>query len=261
MIGIEQRGCLLHGTTVPRHGKELMRRIPWSRLAIEAVVIVASILLAFAIDAWWEGVKDRGAEAEILEGLELEFERNLANLERRGARNERFVDGLTSLLALDVDTSEWPGVVGLDSMLLAAIFTPTWDPSGGVRDALEASGRLELIRNPDLRVRLAAWPAVVEDTREGEIQIRQLVHQSISPHLGSMGISLSRAFGTAMHWPPPIQTEAEAELAYRALASDAQLRALLEVRLAWQIVTVGEYAAAKREASEILELIRESTRN
>lgn len=28
--------------------------IAWRRLSIEATVIVASILLAFAIDAWWE---------------------------------------------------------------------------------------------------------------------------------------------------------------------------------------------------------------
>jgi len=29
-------------------------KTPWKRIAVEAVAIVASILLAFAIDAWWE---------------------------------------------------------------------------------------------------------------------------------------------------------------------------------------------------------------
>jgi hypothetical protein len=29
------------------------RIIPWTTIAVEAVAIVLSILLAFAIDAWW----------------------------------------------------------------------------------------------------------------------------------------------------------------------------------------------------------------
>jgi hypothetical protein len=31
------------------------RSLPWLRVLIEGVVIVDSILLAFGIDAWWEG--------------------------------------------------------------------------------------------------------------------------------------------------------------------------------------------------------------
>lgn len=33
----------------------MSQRIPWTRILTEGAVIVASILLAFAIDAWWEG--------------------------------------------------------------------------------------------------------------------------------------------------------------------------------------------------------------
>ncbi len=45
--------------------------IPWKQLAAEAVAIVASILLAFWIDAWWDGSKDRQEEHEILIGQYL----------------------------------------------------------------------------------------------------------------------------------------------------------------------------------------------
>jgi len=34
-------------------------KIPWKRLVLEATAIVASILLAFAIDAWWDERQDR----------------------------------------------------------------------------------------------------------------------------------------------------------------------------------------------------------
>jgi len=35
------------------------RSIPWPRILAERVAIVVSILLAFGIQAWWEGVQDR----------------------------------------------------------------------------------------------------------------------------------------------------------------------------------------------------------
>ncbi|MDA0707065.1 MAG: hypothetical protein O2805_10720 [Proteobacteria bacterium] len=52
------------------------QQLSLKRLAIESVAIVASILLAFAIDAWWDERQERIAEAEIVLGLKLEFEEN-----------------------------------------------------------------------------------------------------------------------------------------------------------------------------------------
>ena len=40
--------------------------IPWKRIIVEATAIVASILLAFAIDAWWESSKAAEDEIESL---------------------------------------------------------------------------------------------------------------------------------------------------------------------------------------------------
>lgn len=44
-------------------------RIPWFRVLVEGVVIVGSILLAFGIDAWWDGLKERGEEQIFLTQL------------------------------------------------------------------------------------------------------------------------------------------------------------------------------------------------
>ncbi len=42
------------------------QEIPWKRIIVEATAIVASILLAFAIDAWWESSKAAEDEIESL---------------------------------------------------------------------------------------------------------------------------------------------------------------------------------------------------
>ena len=51
-------------------------RIPWSRLLFEGVVVVISILVAFAIDAWWDSRKAKLLEADFLTRLEVAFEEN-----------------------------------------------------------------------------------------------------------------------------------------------------------------------------------------
>ena len=48
--------------------------IAWPRLLVEGLVIVVSILLAFAIDAWWE-------DRQEAEKARLQIERVVAELE------------------------------------------------------------------------------------------------------------------------------------------------------------------------------------
>lgn len=50
-----------------------MREIPWARLLSEGAIIVASILLAFSIDAWWDDRQDREDEQAMLELLHAEL--------------------------------------------------------------------------------------------------------------------------------------------------------------------------------------------
>ena len=64
-------------------------KIPWRRLALEGGVIVFSILLAFAIDAWWERSQDRELEIQQLARVNAELQLNdesfgskLADLQR-----------------------------------------------------------------------------------------------------------------------------------------------------------------------------------
>lgn len=50
--------------------------IEWNRLLIEGVVIVASILMAFAIEAWWDNRQSRNAEINQLHSVAAELKSN-----------------------------------------------------------------------------------------------------------------------------------------------------------------------------------------
>jgi hypothetical protein len=65
-------------------------------LLTEAVLIVASILLAFTLDSWWDERKERVEETEILQGLQEEFLQNRATLNFRVALDA--VDGILAEL-------------------------------------------------------------------------------------------------------------------------------------------------------------------
>ena len=76
------------------------QNIPWMRISVEATAIVASILLAFAIDAWWQNRQDRIDEQEILAGLRSEFIANLDILTRHLAYTRRDIQTLESIVTL-----------------------------------------------------------------------------------------------------------------------------------------------------------------
>ena len=53
-------------------------------------MIVGSILLAFGLQAWWDGVQEREEEQAALRGLETDFTANLGRI--RGAILQRADD-------------------------------------------------------------------------------------------------------------------------------------------------------------------------
>ena len=58
------------------------RQIPWPRIAAESAAIIASILLAFWIDAWWEGRQQSAPGAEYEDRIASELVGNLEQLHR-----------------------------------------------------------------------------------------------------------------------------------------------------------------------------------
>ena len=57
--------------------------IPWNRIGIEAIAIVGSILLAFAIDAWWAERLERADEEVQLDRIRTEFSTNIERIDAR----------------------------------------------------------------------------------------------------------------------------------------------------------------------------------
>jgi hypothetical protein len=157
--------------------------IPWLRVVLEGAVIVGSILLAFALDAWWD---NRNREDELRAQLEVvasEMEstsRALQSVLNVHDWNAHLAEHLTSELSRVAQGAE---VVVSDTLVGPLFPQATADVTTGSLDAFVAAGGLELIENPDIRQHLLAWPARIQDLQDDEIYLRNFAAAELASHL------------------------------------------------------------------------------
>jgi hypothetical protein len=165
-------------------------RIPWRRLAAESVAIVASILLAFAIDAWWDGQRDLDREQDLMVDLLADFRASRADLEMRLELSRRMAT-TNALFTERVDAHRGPGPLMVpDSFVLGVLGGPTYEPSMNALDAAVASGEVVLLTNPRIREELATWRRALVDTAEDEQEVRRITNEQVIPLLaGSLRVA------------------------------------------------------------------------
>ena len=130
------------------------QEIPWKRIFVEATAIIASILLAFTIDAWWQNRTDRLVEAQYLQAMRADLLRSLELLDENEATQRRQVGYLESLLLTNGDT---PYSDELRLWLDDGLFNVgTYQPQISALHELESSAQTQIIQNQDLRRALAS---------------------------------------------------------------------------------------------------------
>jgi hypothetical protein len=140
----------------------------WKTLILEGILIVFSILLAFSIDAWWDGQKVEQQRIELLQALRDDFVQTSIALESAVAEAQELEERTGGFLTAVRTDSSIPD----DSLRLlfagvgqAAIY----DPSIPSYQVAVATGRIELVRSPRLIAALAGF---------------DLAHSTYQLHLG-----------------------------------------------------------------------------
>src|SRR5687768_5999991 len=118
-------------------------------------VVVSSILVAFALDAWWDGRELRQDERQNLIGLRAEFSTIARMLQQEQTLQAEVASVVDTLLMLTGPAATTPP--DFKRLLNRAFVARTLDVSTGTLDALMAGGRLEILRNEQLRSALAGW--------------------------------------------------------------------------------------------------------
>ena len=142
------------------------REIPWPRILAEGAAIVASILLAFSIDAWWDERKEREDERQVLVALKAEFEANLLEARAVIDHHEDSVQHIRDFIARSPAAIE-SMAPDERAILVASLASPrTFDPQRGTVRALIGAGKLGILRDAALRDALMTFMTIVEDADE-----------------------------------------------------------------------------------------------
>jgi hypothetical protein len=128
------------------------------RLMGEALAIVLSILLAFAIDAWWQDRAEYREETSILLALRDEFETNREVLAQLIAFHSDLQASALALLKLAAEPTAEITAEDLDRMIIDI----TWWGSfvtfeSASLDAVILGAKLDLLDNASLRRMLTDW--------------------------------------------------------------------------------------------------------
>jgi hypothetical protein len=133
------------------------------------VLNVTSILIAFGLEAWWDGKRTLDEERSALSAVRDDLRAARLELDSVMAHNERAVTAVRTVLVLDPAALE-----ALDpdsaSVLTRVAFGGglTFDPTPGALQAILSSGTLADIRNHRLAAELSAWPGLMDEIEEDQ---------------------------------------------------------------------------------------------
>ena len=133
---------------------------------VEGAVIVLSILLAFAIDAWWAERRLAQEEAAMLASLEAEFTSNLDQLDRVVDTYTRSRTQVARLRRMSEDEVRALEQAEVSNAMLALCNPWTFDPVLGTTDVLIGAGRLGILQDARLREAITVFTNLVADLRE-----------------------------------------------------------------------------------------------
>lgn len=134
----------------------------------EGVTIIVSILLAFALDSWWDTHRTSRAVDEGLMSVVEELHDAEGGLVERVSAYDR-VDGyLVAVLDLLDSAPSGSAIAIPDTLMAAVLYTPTIDPPTGALEAFLESGLLVSVSDPVAQSHLAVLPSRYDDGKDDE---------------------------------------------------------------------------------------------
>ena len=222
---------------------------------------MVSILIAFALDAWWDDKQLEQETAEDLAIVEYELAENIRLVQvTLDILNQVIASNKTLLAELkahpDSDTVEIE-----DTTILWGLFSnPTLDPSFGGTDAWIANGRLGGLDSPILRKRLASVRGKVEDVVEEhriarEIAVRE-IYPLIKDQIGDLEV-IREMVSAGLNPRQSTSVQPVTGTSTISVPNSNALRFLLQTRMIWYEASIHETRDFQTELEEIQAMLKQ----
>lgn len=158
--------------------------LKYFRYAIgEIVLLVIGILIALSINTWNNERNNRIEEYQILEGLKNEFEYNLQALHKDLNKNRNVIITVDSIIALIHTNTLSNEPDNLDKLLVTLGAMGSFDARTGFIDEIISSGKLNLITNQQLKIKLTRWSGLLNDAKEDNKYVSDNYTHMLMPFL------------------------------------------------------------------------------
>lgn len=135
-----------------------IRNLPWSRVLVESAIIVASILLALWVEAWWSDRQERVEELEILSGLQEELQGLIQDFDQNLGYADAVKDATLKITNASIDLD--PEVTDGEIDQLFADVLWYLEPSfanAPLLESLVSSAEIDAVSNNQLRRELGVF--------------------------------------------------------------------------------------------------------
>lgn len=177
------------------------QNIPWPRIAVEGVAIIASILLAFWIDAWWDDRQQHDAEQVVLQTLLDDLRDKKELLAEMNRFNSAILESSSTLLRVTSGVEEKPSAEILDRLIGDTWWYSNealWDSAP--MNLLVAGGNLSLVSNPGLVQELAALQVAIGRVRNHYGNDERFHQNVMTPYMIS-NANMSQISASLRHRP------------------------------------------------------------
>jgi hypothetical protein len=240
---------------------ELFSRRSVAKLALEGMVVVVSILIAFALDAWWSDRQLQQDTAEDLAIVQFELAENIRLVQVTMDILNQVIEANDVLMTELMAQPDSAMVEIEDITILHGIFSnPTLDLSLGGTDAWIAAGRLAGLGSPVLRQRLASVRGKVNDVVEEQRMAREIAVHEIYPllkdEIGDIEL-VQQLVSDGMHARQKTSIQAVSGSGTISVPNSNALRFMLRARMIWYEASVYETGDFQTELEEIQLLLEE----
>lgn len=208
----------------------------------EISIVVAGVLIAFALNAWWVEREALRAEQVHLRSLVTDFEQNVGSLQVLIQRQERVAKASVDLLRL-ARTERVASSDRIRPLLGQVLSSVRFEPVMGAYEALLNSAGLTLIRDDELRSSLAAFAARMNG-RYSERFSDELYFSLIRDFAGRLGIA------------DEVLADRKPPTSFSSLLADAKFQEYLALRHTAESEVAGQYRGFLKAAQKVLAELR-----
>jgi hypothetical protein len=221
------------------------------RLFLEGAVIIASILLAFAIEAGWAEFRESQEASDLLQSIREDVVATQAEVAKQSGISEGLVIRARTLLDT-LASSKSPDQLREGLLTLGSIFVyHSWSPVDHTYAEAVNSGRLQLIEDHNLRIALAQYEAQIQGLSRVYASVEVQYYSQLEPFMVANTIYSE----IAAEWWRESLIVAPFNTDFEALARSRELWNLLTLRLEHEVAVQSRLERMEKMTNQVLALL------